>query len=468
LPPSFLCFAFVFLCQFTHWEMKESFMKLFARLIILISCVTLSMASFAQSPMLLRTFTPPMGGGGYFGGGMAAMGSDRVLIGAPNGGFGHLFHTNGTLLQTFTNPEPSGTLFGSAITSLGNERVVIGSTLGYSVYLFTTNGALVKTITDQIWQMGTAVSAFGNDKLLIGAFYANEDFERYVTYGAAYLYSTNGTRLMTFTNPTPETVNGLGYSVATFSNDRVLIAASTEWVGSGAAYLFHTNGTRLMTFTNPAPSGYSYFGRSIAAVGMDRVLVGSPAEGAHTEAVYLFNTNGTHLLTITNPTPAADDWFGNSFAIVGNDRVVVGAPFDDTTGLNSGCAYVFSLNNGALLATINHPALGVGDRFGWRVAAFGNDGVIISAPHYSGVGSAYLFSIPSAPGAPSLSIRRAITNTVSVSWPSTATGFTLQQITNLTGANWTFPLETVTDNGTNKSIIISNSTNHRYFRLFKP
>ena len=68
------------------------------------------------------------------------------------------------------------------------------------------------------------------------------------------MYSTNGTLLMTFYNPSPGAVSGLGFSVAAFGSDRVLIGASTEWPVSGAVYLFHTNGTLLMTFTNPAPS----------------------------------------------------------------------------------------------------------------------------------------------------------------------------------------------------------------------
>src|SRR6185295_14642540 len=96
--------------------------------------------------------------GDFFGGGMGALGSDRVLIGAPNyignptpptnAAAVHLFHTNGTLLATFTKPPAVGGEFGSAITTLGNDRVVIGSEYGYSVCLFTTNGALVTTITD--------------------------------------------------------------------------------------------------------------------------------------------------------------------------------------------------------------------------------------------------------------------------------------------------------------------------------
>src|SRR5262245_45907821 len=348
----------------------------------------------AQTPTLLRTFNNPTPGiGDNFGRAMAALGTDRLLVGAPNDGTGgtnagavYLFLTNGTLLTTFTNPHPAspysdGDQFGSALAALGSNRVLIGAPNEGKVYLFTTNGGLVKTITptnlSDRFSFGAAVTAFGNDRVLIGAPEAVFEPDTIVPPGAAYLYSTNGSLLATFSNPGPGVVFSFGFSVAVFSNDRVLIGACGY--DPGAAYLFNTNGTLLMTFTNPAPSGWDYFGQSVAAAGTDRVLVGAYANDTVTTnagAVYLFNTNGSLLLTITNPTPAAYDHFGSGMAMLGSDQVVVGAPYDDTTGLSSGSAYVFNLN-GTLLATINNPSPGFADRFGLRLAAFGNDGVII-------------------------------------------------------------------------------------------
>jgi hypothetical protein len=151
-----------------------------------ITCMV-ALTAVAQSPVLLRTFNNPTPeAGDHFGIGIAALGSDRVLVGAPNylgnptpptnAAAVYLFHTNGTLFTTFTKPPAVGGEFGSAITTLGSDRVVIGSLYGTSVCLFTTNGALVTTITDpQSQSLGPAVVALGNDKLLIGAPYANED-----------------------------------------------------------------------------------------------------------------------------------------------------------------------------------------------------------------------------------------------------------------------------------------------------
>ena len=428
-------------------------MKSIKLLLIAVSCVVSPLAVPAQTPVLLRTFTVLTGG---VSAEVAALGNDRVLIGGSL-----LFNTNGTLLTNFTVTPSMPIGFGGAITTLGNDRVVIGSTYGGNVYLFTTNGALVTNIS--VYSV-SAVVGVGNDKLLIGDNYANENPDTWDVYGAAYLYSTNGALLTTFTNPNPGAVTGLGFSVAAFGSDRVLIGASTEWPVTGSAYLFRTNGTMLMTFTNPAPSIYDYFGHSIAAVGTDRVLVGSPAEGTPAEEVYLFNTNGTLLTTITNPTPAAGDRFGWRMAVLGNDRVVIGAPHDDTTGVNSGSAYVFSLN-GTLLATINNPSPGFGSQFGRSLAAFGNESVIIGTSD----GSAYLFSIPGTPVAPSLTIRRTTTSTVVVSWPSAATDFTLQQNTNgLSSANWSNVTAAIQDDGTNKTLVVSPTGQSRFYQLVPP
>ena len=120
--------------------------------IILTLLVTWPLALAAQTPILVRTFpNPTPNTSDSFGSAMAALGNDRILVGAPNddttannAGAVYLFHTNGTLLTTFTNPNPSSGI-GSAMTTLGSDRVVIGSS--GSVRLFTTNGALVSTIS---------------------------------------------------------------------------------------------------------------------------------------------------------------------------------------------------------------------------------------------------------------------------------------------------------------------------------
>ena len=72
------------------------------------------------------------------------------------------------------------------------------------------------------------------------------------------------------------------------------------------------------------------------------------------------------------------------------------------------------------------------------------------------------------PGAPLLSIVLTGTNTAIVSWPSDSTGFTLQERSDPGSPIWGAPAESITDNGTNRFVIISPPSGHRYYRLIKP
>ena len=87
--------------------------------------------------------------------------------------------------------------------------------------------------------------------------------------------------------------------------------------------------------------------------------------------------------TLNNPVPQADARFGYSVAGVGdvnNDGVpdcLVGAPLQDIVNnnkdySNAGQAFVFSVSNGALLATLDNPKLNKVANFGRAVAGVGD------------------------------------------------------------------------------------------------
>jgi len=87
---------------------------------------------------------------------------------------------------------------------------------------------------------------------------------------------------------------------------------------------------------------------------------------------------------------------------------------------------------------------------------------------YGGMGSlAGPVTFAVLPDAPSLSITSS-NNVVVVSWPSTSTGFFLQQNNQLNTTNWVTPMETVTDTGILKFITVDPAVGSRFFRLFKP
>ena len=257
--------------------------------------------------------------------------------------------------------------------------------------------------------------------MLIGA---EDDDTGAADAGAAYLFSTNGTLLTTFTNPAPVSGDLFGNSVASVGSDKVIIAAFAADIGAvnnGVAYLFNTNGTLLTTFTNPTPAFDDEFGVSVAAVGSDKVLIGAffdDTGATNAGAAYLFNTNGTLLTTFTNPTPANSDNFGYSVAAVGTDKVLISARQDDTGAADAGVAYLFSLN-GTLLMTFTNPTPASSDQFGYAVTAVGSDKVVIAAPFddtgIANAGAAYVFSYSGTytPGVVSDGVRTgAITSTM--------------------------------------------------------
>jgi len=115
--------------------------------------------AFAQGAgfTLLTTLTNPTpAADDSFGYSVAAMGTNRVLIGvytddagASDSGAAYLFSANGALLTTFTNPLPAApNHFGVSVAGVGIDRVLIGADQGNAgawlagvAYLFSTNGA---------------------------------------------------------------------------------------------------------------------------------------------------------------------------------------------------------------------------------------------------------------------------------------------------------------------------------------
>lgn len=171
---------------------------------------------------------------------------------------------------------------------------------------------------------------------------------------------------------------------------------------SGAAYVFaRTNGfwnqEVYLKAGTPGPGPLDRFGWSLAAYG-ETVVVGAVDQdvggtaGAGAAYVFVRDTNGWRqqaFLKATNPD--GDDRFGNAVAISAN-TIVVGAEREDsgatgvngsetdTTGQNSGAAYVYVRNGEAWTreAYLKASNTGANDAFGWSVAVDG-DTVVVGA-----------------------------------------------------------------------------------------
>jgi hypothetical protein len=89
--------------------------------------------------------------------------------------------------------------------------------------------------------------------------------------------------------------------------------------------------------------------------------------------------------------------------------------------------------------------------------------------NYSLVGGFWSLFAVQMPGAPLLTITlNPQLSTITVSWPSPSTGFTLQQNADLGTTNWVTAPQTVSDSGTDKFIIVNPPAGNRFYRLFKP
>jgi hypothetical protein len=450
-------------------QLRKAVLGVTHQIILLLGLLLGPELVLAQGNVLLNTINNPSpANSDTFGGAVAAMGIDRVIIGAEGAGEAYLFSLAGTLMTTFTNPPGAGG-FAATVAAVGSDRVLIGA-YGYVVgltqvgaaYLFNTNGALVTTFTNPspatMEAFGWSVAEAGSDRVFIGT-----------VGGAAYLFRTNGTLLTTFTNPAAASA-GFGSSLAAVGSDRVLIGApynNTGAAGAGTAYLFSTNGALLNTFTNPIPTTGDNFGTSVTAVGSDRVLIsaidydGSKGTGG---AAYLFSTTGTLLTTFTKPTPATYDYFGWSVAAVGSSRVLISAYQDGASAFQAGSAYLFG-TNGMLLTTFVNPTPASQDWFGWSVAAVGSDQVIFGGvwdnTGATDSGSAYLFALPYPP----LTIAGSA-STVSVKWVTAETGLILQQTDQLGMPTvWSDTTNSVSINGLTNVIQETMVATNRFYRL---
>jgi hypothetical protein len=204
--------------------------------------------------------------------------------------------------------------------------------------------------------------------------------------------ASDGNLLHTFLNPSGMNYEYFGGSIAAGST-AFAVGAPTKLSGQGKAYLFNNvTGNLMHTFQSPQYPIDDYFGYSVAMLG-NNVLVGAPGNvvgsGNTPGTAYLFDgTTGQLLHTFADPAGQAGDLFGVSVAALG-ENILIGASRDDTAASNAGAAYLFD-STGNLLRTYYDPAGQPGDRFGYSVAAVGNDALISAFSSGEG-GAVYLF-----------------------------------------------------------------------------
>jgi predicted lipoprotein with Yx(FWY)xxD motif len=173
---------------------------------------------------------------------------------------------------------------------------------------------------------------------------------------------------------------------------------------SGSARVFSgANGSILYTFNGNSIG--DQFGFSVSGAGdvnddgFDDIIVGAnfdDSNGVFSGSARVFSgANGLALYTFNGDSPFEE--FGYSVSGAGDvnndgfDDLIVGAPFDNNNGTLSGSARVFSGMDGSILYTFNGDS--AGDRFGFSVSGAGDvnkdgyDDFIVGAPEDDNNGS---------------------------------------------------------------------------------
>ena len=263
-------------------------------------------------------------------------------------------------------------------------------------------------------RFGQPVAISGN-YAIVSAYYEDDADGQFS--GKAYIFNvTTGALLHTLDNPnaydTSQT-DYFGYSAAISGNYAIVSATNEDeldYNSAGKAYIFNVStGALVHTLDNPNAYGTSYndrFGHSVAISG-ERAIVGTYQEddvGVNNSGkAYIFDVNtGALLHTLDNPNAYgtnAEDYFGEAVAISGN-YAVVGARYEDDAGGNqSGKAYIFDVSTGNLVHTLDNPnAYGTvsGDQFGRSVAIDSNYAIVGSSEDDAGgnqSGKAYIFDV---------------------------------------------------------------------------
>jgi len=252
----------------------------------------------------------------HFGFALASLGQDKVLIGADGKyagaadvGAAYLFGTNGALVTILTNPTPAASdMFGYAVAALGTDKVAIGApgdhygaNVGGAAYLFSSNGALLFTFNNPTLasgdRFGISVASAGDVNgdgfadVIVGA-WANDAGG--ADAGRAYVYfggpAADATPDLALTGAAAN--DSFGYSVASAGDvngdgfaDLLVGAYGSDAGGAdaGRAYVYFggpaADATPDLTLTGAAAN--DVFGYSAASAGdvngdgFDDIMVGA-------------------------------------------------------------------------------------------------------------------------------------------------------------------------------------------------
>ena len=342
---------------------------------------------------------------------LSAFGTNAVLAGAPGGGADasgrvYLYDLQGAVVVCVTNPTLiSGDEFGVSVAALGSDRFVVGAPYADAAkpdngcaYLFGATGALVATVPSPHSEggecFGWSVSALGTNYFVVGAPYHDDPGGDRA--GTVYIFNRTGGLVRVVANPDPQRDAFFGQAVCAVGTNRFAVGAPGHSSQRGAVCLFSSEGEWLATLQNPGGDTPEQFGSSLASLGQGWLAVGAPYRSAgatNAGVVYVFDGSGAMETMIPNPAPASTDLFGSAVAALG-PSLLVGTPRDDAGATDSGMVHIFD-TYGTLKAAFTNPTPAAGDNFGAAVAAVGDTHFAVGAPQddnvETDVGAVYIF-----------------------------------------------------------------------------
>jgi hypothetical protein len=205
--------------------------------------------------------------------------------------------------------------------------------------------------------------------------------------GFAWFYDEAGQQIGFPSAPVNTLRLHYGIAMAGFPDGRLLASASnaatdgvTTYQNVGTVYLHGANGALLGAWDNPdgAASQNTRFGQSLAALPGNRFAAGSRAGAGK---VFLFDsaTVGSPLVTITNPTPSGSENFGFALAAFGTERLLITDTWDSAVAGKIGSVMIYDVA-GTRVRTIPNPRTTDG-WFGHAVLALDDNRFLVSAPH---------------------------------------------------------------------------------------
>jgi hypothetical protein len=319
--------------------------------------------------------------GELFGISLALMEGGQLAVGAQDANSGtifasgvvHLFDSvTGDLDTTISNPTPSvSARFGGSVAAVDANRLLVGASggsvgqnRGGAAYVVDV-GASGATISvpnqrnSSLDEFGFAVDVLASGLGLVGAY---RDDERARDAGAVHLVDLGtGAIVRSLDNPTPNNEDFFGFAVAGVGSRAVVGAHLDDAAGvdAGAVHIYTNpmSGVLSRTLLPPAPTTADMFGQKLFGVGDDDVLISAPGNdtgATNAGAAYLYSAaSGALRQAFYHPEPAAGDRFGSAAAVVGGgEYTVIGASLRNS---EVGVAYVFRTDTGRWIARIPNP-----------------------------------------------------------------------------------------------------------------